>query len=240
MSTEIAKWTNGGIQVNDVNDLATFANNVVRNGLAPRGLDTPGKVIIALQAGAEIGLSLMQSLKSICVINNQASIYGDALPALVMASGLLEWRNEGYTGEYGTDGYHAWIETKRRDQDKPLKTTFSIHDAKTARLWGKKNKNGSPSPWVLYPDRMLVMRARAWNYRDNFSDILKGLHVLEEQSDIIDTQAYTTRDSRRVVEVVPDDDEQETTTEATEHQEMTPEEKAEIIDADIAESEVKP
>jgi hypothetical protein len=72
---------------------------------------------------------------------------------------------------------------KRRGEP-ALTRTFSKADAERAGLWGKKNRDGSPTPWVSYPNRMLTMRARAFALRDAFADVMKGLGIREELEDI--------------------------------------------------------
>lgn len=66
----------------------------------------------------------------------------------------------------------------RKGQAEPTTRTFSIADAKRAKLWGK------PGPWTEYPARMLQMRARSFALRDAFPDVLKGLRTVEELQDI--------------------------------------------------------
>jgi hypothetical protein len=58
--------------------------------------------------------------------------------------------------------------------------TFSVEDAKRARLWG------NAGPWSQYPWRMLQMRARGWALRDVFADALMGLMPREEVEDYQD------------------------------------------------------
>jgi hypothetical protein len=65
-----------------------------------------------------------------------------------------------------------------RKGSEPLETRFSVADAKLAGLWGKSG------PWSQYPERMLLFRARGFNLRDNFGDVLKGLRTHEELRDI--------------------------------------------------------
>ena len=62
----------------------------------------------------------------------------------------------------------------RSGRSEPITRTFSIDDAKRAGLWQK------PGPWTDYPDRMLMMRARAFALRDAFPDVLMGLYLREE------------------------------------------------------------
>ena len=120
----------------------------------------------------------MQSLQNIAIINGRPTIWGDAAPGLVFASGLLEDMEEGYRGEAGTDAYRAYCRVKRFNIASPVEHEFSMADAKQADLLGKKG------PWQQYPKRMLQMRARGFALRDLFADVLKGMHIAEEMIDI--------------------------------------------------------
>jgi hypothetical protein len=110
------------------------------------------------------------------MINGRPALWGDALLGLVEASGLLDDRQQSIDGE--GDNRTATFETKRKGRASFVKFTFSVADAKKAKLWGKAG------PWTDYPDRMLLNRARAFNLRDQFPDVLKGLAVAEEAQDI--------------------------------------------------------
>ncbi|MCK5445421.1 MAG: recombinase RecT, partial [Rhodospirillaceae bacterium] len=123
----------------------------------------------------EVGFPPMQALQSIAVINNRPTIWGDGALALVRASGLLLDFEEGFEGE-GED-MKAFCRCVRKDQKTPIVRTFSVKQAKAARLWSKKG------PWTDYKARMMAMRARAFALRDGFADVLKGLAVREEVQD---------------------------------------------------------
>jgi hypothetical protein len=167
---------NRGIQINDLESLWRFSQAVSRSGLAPKGLEHPEAILVAIQMGLEIGLSPMSALQNIAVINGRPGIFGDAALALVRASGLLEWIKETYEGE--GDSRMALCVSQRKGSPEPLPTPFSVADAKRAGLWGKAG------PWTQYPDRMLRFRARGFNLRDNFGDVLKGFRTIEELADI--------------------------------------------------------
>lgn len=178
--TEIAVKTpiamgNKGLQLRSFDELWRFASAVNRSGLAPQHFNTPEKICIAVQHGAEVGLSPIQSLHSIAVINGRPSLYGDALPALAWGSGVLKELHEEIEGK--GDDRVAVCMTRRVGQEMPCITRFSVADAKQAKLWGKTG------PWTQYPQRMLQMRARSWNFRDNLADVLKGMHITEEVAD---------------------------------------------------------
>jgi hypothetical protein len=135
---------------------------------------SPGAVFAALAKGAELGLSPMAALGSIAVINGRATLWGDALPALVRREGhtIEEW----LTGDTRED-WVAHCRIKRRDTGETIVRSFSWSDAIMAGLAKK------PGPWQQYPKRMLQMRARGFAVRDGVAEIMVGLGMAEEVMD---------------------------------------------------------
>lgn len=153
-----------------------IAQAVVRADMAPKGLDTPEKAMVAIMHGMEVGLTPMAALQSIAVVNGRPSIWGDGALALVRASGVMETIRETIEGQGDTMAARCIV--KRRGEPDATIGVFSVDDAKKAGLWGKSG------PWTQYPKRMLQMRARAFALRDGFADVLRGLHIAEEMQDI--------------------------------------------------------
>lgn len=150
-----------------------MARLLAASGMVPDAYqDKPEACCVAIMQGLELGLSPIAAVNSIAVINGRPSVWGDGALAVVRASGLLEHIKETDNGEIAT------CEVKRKDEPVPLTRTFSMIDAKRAGLTNKKG------PWQDYPGRMRQMRARSWALRDGFADVLKGLHIVEEASDI--------------------------------------------------------
>lgn len=133
----------------------------------------PDMIMAAVLRGMEIGLAPMQALSNIAVINGRASLWGDALPALMQRAG--HHLDCVVTGE--GDAMAAVATLIRGDTGKTITRTFSVADAKKAALWGKSG------PWQSYPTRMLSMRARSLACRDGAADALMGLQVAEEVQD---------------------------------------------------------
>jgi hypothetical protein len=152
-----------------------IANAVVKAGMAPKGLDTSEKAMVAIMHGMEVGMTPMAALQSIAVVNGRPTIWGDGAIGLVRGSGKCEWIKERIDGE--GDNMVAVCEVKRKGEADPIKAAFSVADAKKASLWGKQG------PWQQYPKRMLTMRARAFCLRDAFADVLRGLGIAEEVQD---------------------------------------------------------
>lgn len=132
----------------------------------------------AIQMGAEVGLSPMASVQNIAVINGKPGLYGPAMLAVVEASGLLQTIEETITGTMQERNMEA-VCTVQRYGRQPRTFTFSYADAQLAKLIGK------PGPWVEYPKRMFLARARTFALRDVFPDVLSGLsQSVEELIDI--------------------------------------------------------
>ena len=163
---------NKGISLRNTDEMWQWALYVNQAGITPDTLDSPAKIIVAIQYGLEIGLTPMVALNSIAVIGGKPSIYGDAGLAMVYKSGMMEYIEETVEGE--GDSMVATCTVKRQGQPNPVVRVFDVAKAKTAQLWGKKGT------WSSHPDRMLKYKARAFALRDTFPDILEGLHLYEE------------------------------------------------------------
>jgi hypothetical protein len=193
MSTGLTTQTQArGLALQSFDDAFKFATMVAKSDFAPKDFKgKPESCLLAIQHGSEVGLSPMQSLQSIAVINGRPTIWGDAAMALVQSSTACEYIREYMEGE--GDNLTAVCECKRRGYPEPNIVRFSVADAKKASLWGKAG------PWQQYPQRMLALRARGFALRNTFADALRGLITAEEAQD------YPKPDpvARQAVEVRP-------------------------------------
>jgi hypothetical protein len=133
----------------------------------------PEATLAAILRGMEVGLAPMQALSSIAVINGRATLWGDAIPALVQRAGHhidVEYEGAG-------DRLVAVATLIRGDSRRKIVRRFGMEDAKRAKLLDKSG------PWQLYPQRMLAHRARSWAVRDGAADALMGLAIAEEVQD---------------------------------------------------------
>jgi len=183
-SAEQVKQSLSMFEPRTLDELMKLADMVSKSDMVPKDYaGKPGNIIVAVQMGHEIGLKPLQALQSIAVINGRPCVWGDALPALVQASGLLEgWEERFETGK-DADDYAAVCSATRKGFDRPFVHRFSVKDAKRAGLWGKAGT------WTNYPQRMLQMRARSWVLRDGFADVLKGMRIREEEEDLVNVEA---------------------------------------------------
>lgn len=162
-------------------DFSTFDSTWKTCGILSKSTFCPGHlkhkpsdILFVLQYGSEIGLTPMQSLTEVMVINGKPGVYGDTLLALCQSHSSCEWIRETFDEETMT----ATCEAKRKGIDVVV-STFSQKDAERAFLWGKVG------PWVSYPKRMLQMRARGFALRDAFAFVLKGIKMKEELDDYV-------------------------------------------------------
>lgn len=155
----------------NMGDAVALADRFAKSGMVPKHYTgNANAILVAWEYGGSLGLGLMQSLQGIAVINGMPCLWGDALLAVVMASGQLEDLDESIEGQC----------TVTRRGKKPVTSKFSMADAKVAGLVGKAG------PWTQYPKRQLQMRNRSFALRDTFADILKGMQVAEDVQDFSD------------------------------------------------------
>lgn len=169
-------------------DVLRLADMLAKSSMVPADYQgKPENVVVAVLWGREVGLGPLQALQNVAVINGRPSLWGDAALALVQVHPACEAIHEGVDGE--GDARHGWCEVTRKGRS-PERRTFSVADAKRAKLWGKTSRSGNPTPWVTYPDRMLQMRARGFALRDVFPDALRGVITAEEAADIPDEPRF--------------------------------------------------
>jgi hypothetical protein len=176
MTTELSTQRASGLALQSFDDAFRFSKMVAASEFAPKDFkNKPESCLLAIQHGSEVGLSPMQSLQSIAVINGRPTIWGDAALALVQACPVCEYVREYMEGE--GDNLTAVCEAKRQGYPAPTTVRFAVADAKKAGLWGKTG------PWTQYPSRMLQLRARGFALRNAFADALRGLVTAEEAQD---------------------------------------------------------
>lgn len=178
--------TADGVKIATLAQMKVWAEEVAKSGMAPKGLDTEAKVMLAAQTGMELGFSLMRSLQAVVIVNGRATLMGEAAIALIRASGLLEAGTDIEVGcrratKEEVDGKEGplvgYCRSTRRGQSEN-ETLFTVADAMTAGLWKGKG------PWSTYPKRMLMYRAVGFHMRDYWSDLGNGLMLDVEARDI--------------------------------------------------------
>jgi len=152
--------------------MVKLAKTLIDAKACPDGLDTEAKVLVALEAGREIGISPINALNSFYLVKGKISIYGDTAIALVLRDGhQIDWGK--------CDANTATVKITRGDNNKSMETTFTFADAVRKGL--TKYDNGRTNIfWTKYPENMLKFKAFGSIARFIVADSLRGMNIKEE------------------------------------------------------------
>ena len=189
---EATVYANGLIAANIVPDAFRYSLKEAQDLGNPNLKGEPNKSLIlmgVLQA-LELGVAPQTGLKWLLPLRGRFTIWGDLAIALAQSRKLVKDQKTNWVGPSIDEGlplgqwsddfgceYRIW----RVGQEQPYIGTFTVRDAKRAKLW----MNSSKAPWIDYPKRMLFNRARAFAIRDGFADALSGLEIAEEVRDLM-------------------------------------------------------
>lgn len=154
----------------------------------PKQFTNVAQVFMARQFLLAHGLNPEIAIRQTTIINGTLSIWGDLPLSLVERSGLLvtfsemifdkEYKEICFDNKNLTAPiFGARCYTKHKN-GREKTTTFTMEQAKTAGLLNKDT-------WVHYPSRMIQMRARSLNLKDNFASVLSGIAIAEYDFDSI-------------------------------------------------------
>lgn len=134
-----------GAPQSDFDTMYRLASNLSKAQLLPQALrGKPADVLILMMYGQELGLSPVQSLQAIYVVNGKPQLAGQLWLAKVRAAGHR------VKIEHGDDRCTTTI--TRGDSGEVQTETFTLDDAKKAGLVSKDT-------WKGYPKRMLMWRS---------------------------------------------------------------------------------
>jgi hypothetical protein len=144
---------------------------VVNTPFVPKSFrGDPHAVLACIITGSELGLSAMQSLQMINVIEGRPAMSAQLMRALVNRAGhrvdVVEAKQDSVT-----------MSGTRRDTGARAAVTWTLDDARRAGL----DKNPA---WSKYPRSMLLARATSELCRMLFADIIGGLYTPEESAAI--------------------------------------------------------
>ncbi len=168
-----------------LDDIMKFAELVAKSGIKPASLKTAADVAIVLLKGNELGMTPMQALSEIVVVEGRPTITAGAIQALVLNSGLAEyWQIIETTSERCT------IETKRRGARAPVSITWDMERAKkiTFQQWvGPENSRQKVTKaltekdnWKNYTSAMLRSRCGSELANAVYPDVVRGMYTPDE------------------------------------------------------------
>lgn len=151
-----------------------FSEALSRSELVPPQYQgKAANVLAAFYMAADLGISAMQAMREIHVVEGKPSASSALKVALVKQSPLcLKWECVETTKEKAT------FTTQRHGDLKPTTLTFTIQQARDAGLI--KPKSG----WEKFPENMLRARAASFLADLVYPDVVKGLRTTEEVQEI--------------------------------------------------------
>ena len=178
----IAVNATGELAFQNLGQVMAFAALCEKAQFLPKGMTKEGAVL-SLVAGLQLGLPPFSAMQNIAVINGRPSVWGDAVGGLVKASGLLV--DEYVVESNENNNYKVEFHVLRKGKKHETVKSFSFADAIRAGLMAnpKTGSQPKPGPWTQYPKVMVERRARAFAYREEFPDVLKGIRIIEEEQD---------------------------------------------------------
>lgn len=147
--------------------------------LPPAYRQRPADAFAAILLGRDLGLSPMQSMLGIHVIDGKPSVSAQTAVALVKRSPLCE-----YFTCIETSPRAAVYETKRQKEPTPTRLAYTIEDAARAGLVNKQN-------WKSHPAAMLRARCSYQLARDVYPDVVANLYDPDEVEDMREAAAMT-------------------------------------------------
>ena len=177
-----------GFEPATLDDAWRLAKLVVASGLGPKAVRTPEAAVVMILTGRELGLTAMQSLRSVHVVEGKPLLSADLMLALCLRLPTCEL----FACVETSDAVASFV-AKRRGQPE-TRLSFSIEQARAAGLSGKDN-------WKKYPAAMLRARAIAALARLVFPDAFVG--VYEEDEIPRQQSAHVESDVRTVPEPRP-------------------------------------
>lgn len=173
------------------NTINIIAKTLKEGGVLPKSIDTLPKMVVALQAGREIGLQPMEALGCLYFVNGKIAMYGEAVPNQIMRAGhTITW------GDCNAET--ATVTITRGDNGNTMSQTFTMREA--------KERGYTKNPiYLKYPENMLKWRALGMVAKFIVPDALKGVSIKENlEAEVIqaDSPFKNKKESTRIEDEV--------------------------------------
>ena len=181
---------NTALEPSSFNEALVMAGHLCRSGVLGKAVTKPEAALAVILAGRELGLTAMQSLRSLFIFEGKIGMYADLMLALVKRSTVCKsFRLVESTAKIAT------YETDRDGEGK-TKMSFTIEEAVTAGVAGK-------DVWKKFAPAMLRARCISALARAVYPDLLMGVYDPDElqerstsplsvSSDVVDVESVDT------------------------------------------------
>ena len=147
MSTALTKPSQFAFEPSDIESAYKLSKILFAGQLLPSSIKSPEAALTIIAAGRELGLTAMQSLQGIYIVDGRLSLSIKLRLALIWRSGHCEFFNL-----LKSDETEAVFETQRAGKSAAVKLSYTMQDAQRAGLVKKSN-------WMTNPKPMLRWRA---------------------------------------------------------------------------------
>jgi hypothetical protein len=173
--------TEQAFEPRSINEAMHLAGLLVASRLLPRSVATPEAAFAIIATGRELGLTAMQSLRTIHVIEGKPTLSADLIAALCKSRRDV---CQFFMLVESTDKV-ARYKTQRVGEPQPTTMSYTIEDAQRAGLVGKDN-------WRKHPAAMLRARCITALARAVYPDLASGIYDPDEIGDtpMAPPQAY--------------------------------------------------
>jgi hypothetical protein len=152
-----------------IDEALRLSKLLVASHLLPKGVQTPEAAFAIVLTGRELGLTAMQSLRSLHIIEGKPTMSADLVAALVKSRPeVCE-----YFRLVESSAEAATYETKRKGEPSPTRMSFTMADATRAGVTAKDN-------WRKYPSAMLRARCITALARAVYPDLVLGVYDPDE------------------------------------------------------------
>lgn len=162
------------------NIMESQSRTLWKSGLLPQAVDSAEKAMVIAIQGRELGLKMMQSFTSICVVNGRPAISAELMTALI----YRDCPAAKIFFEETTDKRAVCVMQRDATDTNPIRIIWDIQMATNAGLYPKKDN------WKNYPAAMLRARALSAAARVKFPDVIKGMHIPDEMGAVVDVEGH--------------------------------------------------
>ena len=175
MKTESPVLRQVGLDLDLFERAEQIAVRLSKSTLLPSALrGKPADLAVIMITGHELGLSPMQALRGLHVVEGRPVLSADLIVGLVKKHPACKY----FRLVESTDE-RATYETMREGEPEPTRITWTIQQAAKAGLTGRQN-------WKAHPAAMLRARASAALARAVYPDVAMGIYDPDEALDFID------------------------------------------------------
>jgi len=189
MSDQVAVYKDQALMPTTFDGLMEQAKVIFSSGLLPKSVRSPAAAVAIMLTGRELGITPMQSFRSIYVVDGTPTLSAQFIAAKLLEAGVT-YRASEMTNERCTIDFS-------RGNGMTLTYTYTWDDATSAGLTSKSN-------WRQYRKDMLWSRCMTLGGRKIAPDALLGFHTADEIGAVVDPQSGQVIDT--VAREIPGDE----------------------------------